>query len=164
MNPEYSNNFESTEYTDKIFSSIGRLLYVANIFESYCKVIYTKIKFTDNPELLIDSTKFKKFIKEVQIITLNNAINKTFNDNSIIKKTLNEARNSRNIIAHELTKDLNNIFEDINREKHLENEITDLANKIVEGEILCIEILTKIFKEQNIKINKHKRIEWILTG
>lgn len=166
MRPEWSYQIERTEYSDIVFSKIGRLLHVANVFESYCKSIYSLLTIKHNPNFLSDAIEFDKFSKELTKLNLNGYINKSFisPESKGVKDVLHLAREGRNEVAHELTNSLNHTFSYHEREVELEQRISKLTNDIVEGEYLCIWILSILTKEQKPNESfKENRVEWVLN-
>lgn len=166
MRPEWSYQIERTEYSDMVFSKIGRLLHVATVFESYCKSIYSLLTLKLNPNFLSDAIEFDKFSKELTKLNLNGYINKSFisPESKGVKDVLHLAREGRNEVAHELTNSLNHTFSYHERELELEQRIDELAKNIVEGEFLCIWILSILTKDEapNEKF-KLNRLEWIIN-
>ena len=46
--PEWAYEIERTEYSDQIFSSIGRLLYHGTRYEEYCRLLFSVLKIKSN--------------------------------------------------------------------------------------------------------------------
>lgn len=164
--PEWINQIENTIYSDKIFSKIGRLLFKASRFESYCKIASSVILAKTNPEILSNNLAFDEFLKTLEEKWLNENITNIKSVLTIqeIKGHLTSARKSRNALCHELTLGLENIFCDSIKEKELEKVIELHTKNIVTGEYYSILIACILTKEILPTMNYIKEnIEWVLA-
>ncbi|WP_419783318.1 hypothetical protein [Maridesulfovibrio sp.] len=98
---------ERTEFSDQYYSSIGRLLTLASSFEHSIKALALVMEIKINSETLLgNERRYKRLFSKIY---KNNTLFKNLREvceglgfDGEVKKTLNEARQMRNFVAHEL--------------------------------------------------------------
>jgi hypothetical protein len=164
--PEWSYKIDRTEYTDEIFSRIGRLLYKATSFESYCRIASARILSIDNVNILEDPQAFEQFLEKLQKTVLTHhvqRIQKSF-DYEQMNELFKEAIIARNSLAHDLTLGLEHIFGDEDKEDQLEWTINDYTNKIVQAEYHAILVSCILFKTEFPRTTYvDENINWVLN-
>jgi hypothetical protein len=112
----FFNGDERTEYSDELYSLIGRALTIATHYEQNCKALAYMLNIRDNAHLMDDKEQFEKLLKKLLKWQLKQSIDKFTSairegDLSIevaealentIFRFLHEGREARNTIVHEL--------------------------------------------------------------
>lgn len=113
--------FERTEYSDELYAVVGRALTVATHYDNNCKALANTLDIRENADLLDDKDKFQALLKKLSKRQLKPGIDKFTStittalrggeiEEDIVdafKNTififLDEGRQARNFIAHELS-------------------------------------------------------------
>lgn len=162
------DNFERTHNGDSIFSSIGRALTISTRFETNCKMLAVNLQLKEN-KLFEDEKEFKHFVNVLYKKRLFEDIEIIVNITEDYSDILHKARNSRNEIAHELTKGLDNTLDFLPKDevKRLDSTMIELIENISAGDLVISFLLSVITKEPipNIKFLRAYRneiLQWVM--
>ena len=147
--PFYYYLKDTSQEVNDIFVKIGRALYVATRFESYCRTLNILLDLKSNVnkgELSLENDdQVNKFVNNILKSSLHKHIIfilELFHFNSDIPKLIFNAKNARNYIAHEITLGMEQSTE--NDASFLEvkyKEIDDSITKILDAEFIIINII-----------------------
>ena len=151
---------------------IGRALYVATRFESYCRTLNillgAKSSVNKGDLSLGSDNQVKEFMNKILKLTLNKhvkSILKSLNLNEDISKLIFNAKNARNYIAHEITLGMEQSIEnDVSFWEVKYKEIDDSLIKILDVEffiILMMALVTHDDLPPKNYIEKNKL--WVLS-
>ena len=143
---------ETSQEVNDIFVKIGRALYVATRFESYCRTfnILLDLKSSANKGdlSLEDDDQVNKFVNKILKSSLHNhiiIILESLNHNNDISKLIFNAKNARNYIAHEITLGMEQSIEnDASFWKVKYKEIDDSITKILNAEFIIINMIALV--------------------
>ena len=157
---KWRNEIERNNYSDLVFSRIGRLLYVGSLFETNCKIIDTKLS-----PYIIDANKDKldEFFEKFGKASLNNSINRTFKNEEEFRKILHEGRLVRNEIAHQLLLEFYVIEADQNKKEDFEKKMRNMALILVRAYLFSLDILDYVFKQNRTESDIKSVIDWIFN-
>lgn len=170
MSPNiFIDDFEKTENSDYLHGVLGRSLIIATRFDSMCTTLSQAMDIKLGAIFCIHEEGFKDFAQRVisKYRTLNTSI-KTFILPEQIVEILHKARESRNEIAHSLTKGLEGCIDMKVDNMTLINEIKRLIINIIYGDII-ISILTNSFNKdpiptiQALENYKNRVLEWVIS-
>jgi hypothetical protein len=104
MKPDiFMDDFERTEWGDSIYSAIGRVLTLANHFESSCRSLVGILQLkTTSHEILESPTGIKELSDELYRRSLGQNISIFAPAQDDFRHLLDKARDARNEIAHEI--------------------------------------------------------------
>ncbi|MBM2817286.1 MAG: hypothetical protein HW421_4048 [Ignavibacteria bacterium] len=170
---------ELTSSSNDCYSIIGRALFYATFFESnfvaFNKGIELKINF--NKGLTFDDPNFKNILAEISKRSLYKHINffKNRFDKSVLPdilikdfyQILNDARESRNIIAHDICKGIEFEIETDKGHDNICQQIKENILKIAKADaIVCFFI--QIFNQEPVPVSSYiedypiKVMNWVL--
>ena len=172
MNDQLFNSFDRTEYSDEIFSIIGRALTTATRFDSTCKTLARiplyKISLFTKHEL--SSNEYDQIIKKISnnYKNLNRAI-KSLKLNENIETVLTSARESRNELIHETTLGIGEGFDNMDNVdlSNYLNQVKKLAHQIIKGYVLISYIISMHNKDSAAEYllsesYENKYLNWVM--
>ena len=162
----------TTKEANSMFMKIGRALYVATRFESYCRTLNillgAKSSVNKGDLSLGNDDQVKEFMNKIIKLNLNKHIKsilKSLNLNEDISKLIFNAKNARNYIAHEITLGMEQSIEnDVSFWEVKYKEIDDSLIKILDVEffiILMMALVTHDDLPPKNYIEKNKL--WVLS-
>ena len=142
----------TSQEANNIFMKIGRALYVATRFESYCRALNilldAKSSANKGDLSLGNDDQVKEFMNKILKLSLNKHIKsilKSLNLNEDISKLIFNAKNARNYIAHEITLGMEQSIEnDVSFWEVKYKEIDDSLIKILDAEFFIISMMALI--------------------
>jgi len=142
-------NFNRTQFTDEMFSQLGRAIIISTNFENKCKMLSTFINFKKS-NLFENEDNFKNFTEKLLKSTLNQSIKNVQTVLDIKINDLNAGRLARNEIVHDFPKYLD---EKMNRSDNsdivlIKNELLELVQKIAKADLIISFLLNVCNKEQ----------------
>lgn len=139
-------NFEITLFSDKSYAIVGKALSLATEFECNVKGIANLFKMIEFNSLE-NKEQFTIFCSKLENYQyLNNNI-KQLAITEPIEQLLNEAKDSRNYIAHDLTKGLINLAESEEYRDEMINELKTHIINIAEAQKILLTIECVMNKE-----------------
>ena len=188
MSPKiFIEEFERTENSDYLHGVFGRCLIIATRFDSMCVRISKAIRIKNeiilraiekNINELDTENEYTKLRSEDEFNDLLEIIISKYVslDNSIkslglpkeLSEILHKARDSRNKIAHSLTKNLEGCLDSKINNSILMEEIELLIENIVEGDLIISSLISKfnnepILNAQNYDSYKCEVIKWVIS-
>jgi len=153
--PFYYYLKDTSPEVNNIFVKIGRALYVATRFESYCRSldILLDVKSSANKGDLSlgNDDQVNKFINKIQKLSLNKHIKYILNSLNLgddISKLIFNANGARNYIAHEITLGMEQKIEnDVSFCEVTYKEINDSITKILNAEFVIILLITLVTQD-----------------
>jgi uncharacterized membrane protein YheB (UPF0754 family) len=159
---------ERTEYSDKNYAVLGRALTVATHFENNCKALANTMSIRENSRLMEDPEKFQSMLRKwskrqlkgcidefastikagLQNQGLSNDIIKAFEET--IFKFPEEARESRNFIAHELAMGMSDLAESDKFRKEIVPMIKEHIRKIAKADFYISSFIEIHVNKMNI--------------
>jgi hypothetical protein len=142
-------NFDRAQFTDELFSQLGRAIIISTNFENKCKMLSTFINFKRS-NLFDNEDNFKNFTEKLLKSTLNQSIKNVQTVLDIKVNDLNAGRLARNEIVHDFPKYLD---EKMNRSDNsdivlIKNELLELVQKIAKADLIISFLLNVCNKEQ----------------
>ncbi|MEN8385891.1 hypothetical protein ABFO80_12370 [Acinetobacter towneri] len=170
MSPEvFIEDFERTENSDYLHGVLGRSLIIATRFDAMCIGLSQAIDIKFGRITYHSDDEFKELIQKVisEYRTLHKSI-KAFGLPQELSEILHKARESRNEIAHSLTKGLSGCIDNKIENTILINKITELIGNITEGDILISTLISyfnndPILNTQSMQKYKNRVIDWVIT-
>lgn len=143
----FIEDFERTENTDYLHGVIGRCLIIATRFDSMCVTLASAMKY--KKLFLSNDKEFEKFVNKIssKYNNLNNAIQELPSDENL-KVILHRARESRNEIAHSLTKGLIGCIDNVDN-KLFFDKVSSLIYDVTRADLM-ISIFTSLFNNEPI--------------
>lgn len=133
QNP-FDFNFERTVFSDNNYAMVGKALTIATKFDNEVKCLLNYFKLRSKPEIVTDKDELDAFIKEIEEFQyLNTTIKKLKLDKDDFKSFFEDAKKSRNFIAHELTIGLEIISESDDTRNRIKEELNIHIFKIAEA-------------------------------
>lgn len=165
----FIDDFEKTENSDYLHGVLGRSLIIATRFDSMCTTLSQAMDIKLGAFFYTNNEEFKVFYQKIisKYRTLNTSI-KTFILPEEIGEILHKARESRNEIAHSLTKGLEGCIDMKIDNMTQINEIKKLITNIIDGDII-ISILTNDFNKdptptiQALEKYKNRVLDWVIS-
>jgi len=147
---------DDTQVTRDIFTRVGKTLYIATRFESYCKSLRTLMDIKENvrsSELdLHDQESVEQFVADINKLSLHShiqSITSKVQGGDDLSEILLKAKNSRNFVAHELTLGLEqNIDNDPSFWDTIGQSIQDAVDSILVGEYLILLLIADTTHEE----------------
>lgn len=140
-------NYESTSFSDANYGIVGKALTIATKFETEAKGIANILKLRD-PHIIINKDRLEDFITELEKFQHFHKTTKQLKINTDVKKLLETAIESRNFIAHDLTKGLDSIAESDTARTNIIEQLKIHIFNIAEAEKYLLTINCLINKEQ----------------
>lgn len=165
----FIQDFERTENSDILFGVIGRALVIATRFDSMCKALAQAIdikplallpKMSDSDfDLLVDKAlrKHSNLGRSIKHLGLPD-------DLSVI---LNDARNARNAVAHDLAVGLEGCIDSKIDENVLIRQTSDYVFDLIHGDVLISSLISEFNGQEPIRpelIPKYKDsvLNWVI--
>jgi len=139
-------NYESTSFSDTNYTIVGKALTIATKFETEAKGIANILKLRD-PHLITNKDRLSDFIVELEKFQHFHKTIKQIKINIEVKTLLERAIDSRNFIAHELTKGLDSIAESNTARVNIIEQLRIHVFNIAEAEKYLLTINCLINKE-----------------
>lgn len=105
MEPDiFMDDFERTLYGDDFYSVVGRALTISVRFEALCKSLNTLLKLKSEHETLESEEDINEVVKAINGLGLQNQIDQIAKGrrNKELRNILNDAKDARNEIVHEI--------------------------------------------------------------
>ena len=163
---------KTSSEVNNIFVKIGRALYVATRFESYCRslnfLLDAKSSTNKGDLSLGNDDQVNKFVNKIQKLSLNKHIKSILNSLNLgddISKLIFNANGARNYIAHEITLGMEqNIENDASFWEAKYKEIDDSITKILSAEFVVILMIALVTHEDLPPTNYiEKNKLWVLS-
>ncbi len=167
MNPLWLDSFKDEKQANELFSTIGRLVYVCQRFETNCKRIATHIQFWSADDLFGNPESYTNFLNKIKTSTLNNNIKIAEKHGTISDpiETLNQARKSRNFIAHGICVGLENKFVTVNDLSKFDTELRHHTELIATGEFVSALLCGALLKDPLPNLKRiNDTTKWVLNG
>jgi hypothetical protein len=137
-------DFERTEHTDRIHAVLGRVLIIATRFDSMCEeaALLRKGLFVSG---LIGEAEYAEFASKVaeRRERLVESINSLHLPKNVLV-ILHDARRARNLVAHDLAKNLTGCLDTRVNEGELLRKVSDLVIDIAYGDLAISLALTDL--------------------
>lgn len=151
MDPEiFIQDFERTDNTDDLHAILGRALIVATRFDSMCKqaAIHFGLKKEISAYFAIDDVARSIILENVadKHRTLGSRIQSLHLPNDV-STILDDARNARNVIAHELSEGLTGCLDVKINESDLVNRVYHLILLLAYGDFIISQVLCVLNNE-----------------
>ena len=163
-------NYDRTQFTDDIFSKLGRAIIISANFENKCKMLATCISLKKS-NIFESEDNFKVFTDKLLKSTLFKSINNVQTVLDIDVSYLNFGRVARNEIVHEFSKYLDLR---LNRAKNsdivlIQNELLELVQKIAKADLIISFLLTisnkvQLPNNQFLKSYESNITNWVMTN
>ena len=167
MNPFWLDSFKEEQNLTDLFSTIGRLLYVCQRFETNCKRIATHIHIWSTEDLFSSTVSYTTFLNKIKTSSLNNNIKlveklATFGDPI---QTLTHAKLSRNFIAHEICVGLENKRITIADHLKFDSVLRFHGEAIAHGEFISAWLCGDLLKDPLPNLNRVDDIvKWLFNS
>jgi hypothetical protein len=165
----FIQDFERTENSDILFGVIGRALVIATRFDSMCKSLAQaidlkpaaslKILSDSDFDLLVEKTlrKHSNLGRSIKHLELPG-------DLSVI---LNDARNARNAVAHDLAVGLEGCIDSEIDEGALIRQTSDYVYDLAHGDLLISILIAEfngeeVMRRELIPAYKEKILKWVI--
>lgn len=166
-NPLWLNSLKEKGDLTSLFSTIGKLLFVCQKFETNCKLIAKHIQIMTTDDLFSNTNSYNTFLNKIKTSTLNNNI-KLVDKLTLIGdpiEILNAARKSRNFIAHEIYIGLENKLGTIADQLNLESEIKLHGQIIANGEFVAAWLCGLLLRGSLPNLTQaDQTIKWLFTS
>lgn len=155
------------EYSDEFYSSIGRVLSLAQSFEGKVKALAALIKIKTGPNTLFDHSK--NYERVVSKIYKNKTLFQNLENTcrvlgfkEEIKATLTEAREMRNFVAHDLAV----VVREDDDGRYITESVRKAAVSLATGDILVATLLnliggTEVLNEGAGARIRDSIVEWV---
>lgn len=159
----WRGEIEKSEYSNRMFSKIGRLLYIGSIFELNCKLIDTRLtlnkmgKEKENK----DKTGEELFFDLYEKTTLNNSINRVFKEGGGLREILHNGRLVRNEIAHLLLVEFSIVSTREDKQKEFEEKLKEKAFSLVRAYLVSLDVLDNLLKNEPTESDINSLLDWI---
>lgn len=148
LNPDiFITDFERTEHTDRIHAVLGRALIVATRFDSMCEKAAVFLQLRDGLFIsgLIGEAEYGEFASKVaekreRLVESINSLRLPEN----VLVILHDARKARNLVAHDLAKNLTGCLDTRVNEGDLLRRVSDLVIDIAYGDLAISLALTDL--------------------
>lgn len=137
MKPDiFMDDFERTEWSDAHYAAIGRLLTLAQRFETVAKTMSLYVGLKKNRSLIDADSALDEFAEKLRKLPLAKHLSDLGLDESSIGMILRAARRARNEIAHVLTLGLDRRLETVPQAKieSLKEDLESFAVTLAEGD------------------------------
>lgn len=144
----FIDDFERTEWSDGIYSTLGRALTLAAHFESCCRSLaeILHLKFGQR-EIFESEEPMKEFLKKLHDRPLNKHISKFAPSEDDFRRLMDKARFARNEIVHEIPVGMHDQNGLNHNEEYFLKRIRELSVLLAEADRAVCFALTEIANE-----------------